>query len=144
MSFDHKSPVMFRLRWFVPPWTVWGGTRWPLVIYTQCYYQSSRAFLSLSTRRFTYSWSSDAINSFTEALATILSNCLYKSHLTIFFGLEWDSNPGPLADGTYRVAYTLGHWHTNHATGRETKISFPSLISWSVTRIYTQMLLPEQ
>ena len=35
-----------------------------------------------------------------EALAMILSNCLYKSHLTFFFGLEWDSNPGPLADGT--------------------------------------------
>ena len=42
-----------------------------------------------------------------EALATILSNCLYKSQLTFFFGLEWDSNPGPLADGTYRLAYTL-------------------------------------
>ena len=31
--------------------------------------------------------------------ATILSNCLYKSCLIFFFGLEWDSNPGPLTDG---------------------------------------------
>ena len=51
----------------------------------RCYYQSSRALLSLGTGGYTYLWSCVAINSFTEALATILSNCLYKSHLTIFW-----------------------------------------------------------
>ena len=120
----------------------WSHDRRPAYI-LRCYHQRSRVLHSLRTRRYTYLWSCDAIYSFTEALQRFWA-IVFTNHSWNFCGLEWDSNPGPLADGTNSPCIYAKPLTYHSRCRKRDKISFPSLISWSLTRIYTQMLLPEQ
>ena len=41
---------------------------------------------------------------------------LYKSHLTILFGQEWDSNQNLWQQAQIHHAWRLNQWQTNHTT----------------------------